>query len=201
MRGWLRSPPDPTPDFLKLSGLSSCAAVGPWPLFIPVSAPASEIDPSSEEGPQGSPPGRAACGAAAGSCLWPAGQRVRALLPGPMPGLKPVLWGDLAELGAGDLLGLLEHHRRTGLLVVSCDGVERALALIEGQLVWGRSEQLAENDDAAAVVRGLLTGGVGTFSFLRADEAELPSGDPRELRVVLLDGLRLLDESRRDSRP
>ncbi len=145
--------------------------------------------------------GRAACGAAAGSCLWPAGQRVRALLPGPMPGLKPVLWGDLAEIGAGDLLGLLEHHRRTGLLVVSCDGVERALALIEGQLVWARSEEPAENADAAAVVRGLLTGGVGTFSFLRADEAELPSGEPRELRVILLDGLRQLDESRRDSGP
>jgi hypothetical protein len=115
-----------------------------------------------------------------------------------MPGLRPVLWGDLAELAAGDLLGLLEHHKRTGLLVVSCDGVERALALIEGQLVWARSEQSEENGDAAAVVRGLLTGGAGTFSFLRADEADLPSGDPRELRVILLDGLRQLDESRRD---
>jgi hypothetical protein len=115
-----------------------------------------------------------------------------------MPGVRPVLWGDLAELAAGDLLGLLEHHKRTGLLVVSCDGVERALALIEGQLVWARSEEPAENGDAALVVRGLLTGSAGTFSFLRADEADLPSGDPRELRVILLDGLRQLDESRRD---
>jgi len=161
-----------------------------------VATPATDSDPNADASADLPVAGRAACGAAAGSCLWPAGQRVRALLPGPMPGLRPVLWGDLAELGAGDLLGLLEHHRRTGLLVVSCDGVERALALIEGHLVWARSEESAENGDAASVVHGLLTGGAGTFSFLRADEADLPSGDPRQLREILLDGLRQLDESR-----
>lgn len=141
--------------------------------------------------------GQPPCGALAGSCLWPAGQRVRALLPGPMPGLKPGLWGDLAELAASDLLSLLEHHRSTGLLVVACAGVERVLSLIEGRLVWARSEQPEENGESGAVVRGLLEGGAGTFSFLRASARELPQGPPRELRELLLDGMRRLDERNR----
>jgi Domain of unknown function (DUF4388) len=115
-----------------------------------------------------------------------------------MPGLRPVLWGDLAELSAGDLLALLEHHKRTGLLVVSCDGVERALSLIDGALVWANSEEAAEQGDPAGVVRGLLVGGAGTFSFLRAEGTELPAGEPVGLRALLLDTLRKLDESRRD---
>jgi Domain of unknown function (DUF4388) len=140
---------------------------------------------------------RAPCGGAAGSCLWPAGKRVQALLPGPMPALRPVLWGDLAELAPSDLLSLLEHHRSTGLLVVSCEGVERVFSLIEGQLVWACSEIEAENRDIEDAVRGLLEGRAGTFSFLRAPATELPQGAPREIRVLLLDGMRRLDESRR----
>ena len=159
-----------------------------------VQALAPDPEPAPDELLQ---PGHAPCGAVAGSCLWPAGGRVRALLPGPMPGLKPVLWGDLAELAASDLLSLLEHQRSTGLLVVACDGVERALSLIEGRLVWARSELPAESGDAGAVVHGLLDGGAGTFSFLRASPGELPQGPPRELRVLLLDGMRLLDERNR----
>lgn len=144
------------------------------------------------------------CGAAAGSCLWPPGDRVRALLPDGLSVARPVLWGDLGDMHAGDLLSLLLQQRRTGLLVVSSEGVERALAFIAGDVVWAVSEVLAEASGPAEVIYGLLGGSAGTFSFLKTDAAALPQGEPLKTQALLLDGIRRLDESRHtgaDSEP
>lgn len=137
------------------------------------------------------------CGAPAGSCLWPPGQRVEALLPGGLEAAKPVLWGDLGDMHPGDLLSLLCHQRRTGLLVASCEGVERALAFIGGALVWARSELAQEGEDCPEVVHGLLQGSAGTFSFLRTAAEALPQGEPLETQGLILEGLSRIDESRR----
>lgn len=153
-------------------------------------APASEPPPASELKLH-------SCGAPAGSCLWPPGDRVQALLPGGLQAARPVLWGDLADMHAGDLLSLLCHQRRTGLLVASCEGVERALAFIEGSLVWGRSEVPQEGEVCAEVVHGLLQGCAGTFSFLRTAAEALPQGERLETQGLILEGLRRIDEGRR----
>lgn len=137
------------------------------------------------------------CGAPAGSCLWPPGDRVQALLPGGLGAARPVLWGDLGDMHGGDLLSLLNQQRRTGLLVVSCEGVERALALIEGDIVWARSEAPSEAEEPAEVVFGLMAGSAGTFSFLKTLAGDLPQGEPHKTQALILDAARRLDEDNR----
>lgn len=140
---------------------------------------------------------REPCGARAGTCLWPPGQRVRAIVPRGVEAVRAVLWGDLEEFDVGDLLSMLQHQRRTGLLLVTRDDLERVLVFVEGEITWTRSEDPEEGDDPSEVVFGLLSGRTGTFSLLRVDAADLPAGTPNQTQALLLDGLRRLDESRR----
>ncbi len=55
-----------------------------------------------------------------------------------------VLAGDLAEMQPSDLLNFLHQCRRTGVLLTRSDGVERGLALIDGNVAWACSTSAGE---------------------------------------------------------
>lgn len=113
----------------------------------------------------------------------------------------PVMGGDLGEMAASELLDMIRRTGRSGVLVVSAEGVERALLFRNGDVLWGTSthsrERLDElisrvdmveravllrtqlGHDAVAivrkqvrlVVRGLLAAHGGAFCFLRARDS------------------------------
>src|SRR4051812_34708136 len=60
---------------------------------------------------------------------------------------KAVLSGDLSEMPPAELLDLIHRSRRTGSLIVSGQGVERALLFRGGNLVWATSTQRTERVD------------------------------------------------------
>jgi hypothetical protein len=55
-----------------------------------------------------------------------------------------VLAGSLQQIPPSDLLNFLHQGRHTGVLLVRSSGVERAVALIEGNVAWGASTSPAE---------------------------------------------------------
>lgn len=114
---------------------------------------------------------------------------------------KPVLWGELCGVSLADLLNILSHGRRSGLLLVRTgDGAERMLTFLQGEVVAGDSTSPAEADDPHEVCYGLLQAEQGNFSFLRVPEATLQShGDGLHAQELLLEGLRRLDEEGRPS--
>jgi hypothetical protein len=115
------------------------------------------------------------------------------------PGL-PAFGGDLAEMPASELLDLLRRTGRSGALIVSGEGVERAMLFRDGNVLWATSTHLSERVDelisrvdmveravllrtglgmdanaivrkqARLVVRGLLGERSGAFCFLRATD-------------------------------
>jgi hypothetical protein len=111
-------------------------------------------------------------------------------------GWKPVLWGDLAGLELPDLLSVLAHARRTGLLLVRCgENSERALAVVDGRVTWAASSDPAERD-VRDVCYGLVRLHGGLFTMLAAPAGKLPAGNGVSTHELLLDGLRRLDEER-----
>ena len=60
---------------------------------------------------------------------------------------QPVVWGDLSGLPLPDLLNVLSHGKRTGLLLVrGKDTSERALGLVDGHITWAGSSVTTEMD-------------------------------------------------------
>ena len=113
------------------------------------------------------------------------------------PGFVPVLWGDLSGLPLPDLLSVLAHGRRTGLLLVrGRDASERALAVVKGQVTWAASSKPAEHD-VREVAFGLVRLHHGDFTFLRAPDGVLPEGAGASATELLLEGMRRLDEETR----
>jgi hypothetical protein len=126
----------------------------------------------------------------------PQHQRVRDFLP---PGLVAVLWGELLAVHPTELLGMMSQGRKTGLLFIEREGVERLFGFVHGELVLAISTVRGEGDDARAAVFGLMgqqTG--GTFTFLRGPAAMVPRAfPPLNTQEVVLDSLRKLDETGR----
>ena len=115
-------------------------------------------------------------------------------LVGSGEGWKPVLWGDLSGLPLPDLLSVLSHARRTGLLLVRCgENSERALAVVDGRITWAASSEGSERD-IRDVCYGLVRLHQGLFTMLSAPPGKLPAGDGVSTQELLLDGLRRLDE-------
>ena len=109
-------------------------------------------------------------------------------------GWKPVLWGDLAGLPLPDLLSVLSHARRTGLLLVRCgENSERAVAVVDGKITWAASSDARERD-VRDVCYGLVRLHQGLFTMLSAPAGKLPAADGVSTTELLLDGLRRLDE-------
>jgi Domain of unknown function (DUF4388) len=126
----------------------------------------------------------------------PEDPRVRDFLA---PELVAVLWGELLAVHPTELLGMMSQGRKTGLLFVEREGVERLFGFVNGEMVLAISTAGAEKDDAREAVLGLLrqqTG--GTFTFLRGPLAQVPRAfPPLNTQQVVLDSLRKLDESGR----
>lgn len=116
-------------------------------------------------------------------------------LIGPAEGWKPVLWGDLAGLPLPDLLSVLTHAKRTGLLLVRCSqDSERALAVVQGRITWSASSDPLERE-IRDVCYGLVRLHGGLFTFLSAPELALPQGEGgASTQELLLDSVRRLDE-------
>jgi hypothetical protein len=112
----------------------------------------------------------------------------------------PVLWGELSGMPLTDLLSVLSHARRTGLLLVrGQDASERALGIVQGNITWAASSALDERD-VREVAFGLVRLQQGQFTFLRAPEGILPEREGASATELLLEGLRRLDEERRVAR-
>ena len=113
-------------------------------------------------------------------------------------GWRPILWGELAGLPLPDLLSVLHHGRRTGLLFVRCkEGSERALAVVEGNVTWAASSEISEHD-VREVAFGLVRLHQGEFVLLSAPPGALPQvPQSASAQEVLLEGLRRLDEEGR----
>jgi hypothetical protein len=112
-------------------------------------------------------------------------------------GSAPVLWGELSGLPPPDLLSVLSHGRRTGLLLVrGRDGSERALGVVKGQVTWAASSAMEEHD-VREVAFGLVRLHHGEFTFLRVPDGLLPEGAGASTTELLLDGMRRLDEATR----
>ena len=126
----------------------------------------------------------------------PQHERVRDFL---VPGLVPVLWGELRAVHPAEVFGMMSQGRKSGLLFVERDGIERLFGFVNGELVLGISTAGAEGEDARAGVLGLLrqqTG--GTFTFLRGPAGIVPRAfPPQNTQQVVLDSLRNLDETGR----
>jgi len=113
---------------------------------------------------------------------------------GPAEGWKPVLWGDLSGFPLSDLLSVLAHAKRTGLLLVRCNlDSERALAIVQGRITWAASSDPAE-PEIRDVCYGLVRLHGGLFTLLSAPEAALPQGEGASAQELLLDSIRRLDE-------
>ena len=111
--------------------------------------------------------------------------------------VEPVVWGELSGLPLPDLLTVLAHGRRTGLLLVrGKDASERALGIERGEVTWAASSQPAERD-VRDVAFGLVRLHHGQFTFLRAPEGVLPKAAGASATELLLDGMRRLDEETR----
>jgi hypothetical protein len=128
--------------------------------------------------------------------LRPEHPRIRALVTDEF---RPVLWGELRSVQAPELFAIVANGRKTGILLVSRDGIERVFGFLDGELVYGFSTASAEADDTResvlALVRGQPPG--GTFTFLRAPAPAVPrSMEPMRAEELVLDALRKIDESR-----
>ena len=108
---------------------------------------------------------------------------------------QPVVWGDLSGLPLPDLLNVLSHGKRTGLLLVrGKDASERALGLVDGHITWAGSSVTTEMD-VREVCFGLVRLHHGEFVFLRGQASALPAGEAISAQEALLDSLRRLDEA------
>src|SRR4051812_33066368 len=113
-------------------------------------------------------------------------------LIGPGAQWKSVLWGDLAGMPIADLLNVLGHGNRTGLLLVrGDDGSERALGFHNGFATWSASSDPTERS-AREMALGLVKMQKGEFTSLRGP---VPDGEGPSAQELLLDGLRRLDEA------
>ena len=119
--------------------------------------------------------------------------RIRELL---QPDVQAVLWGDLASIHPTEVFDIVAQGRKTGLLLISRDGIERIFGFHEGDLVFGFSTALDEADDARQAVLGLVrVAAAGTFTFLSAPATAIPQSVRRQnVQEVVLDALRRLDE-------
>lgn len=116
-------------------------------------------------------------------------------------GFTPVLWGELSGLPLSDLLNVLGHGQRTGLLLVrGQDASERALGVVRGNVTWAASSSTEERD-FREVAFGMVRLEDGQFTFLRAPDGVLPEAESASATELLLEGMRRLDEESRVAHP
>jgi two-component system, OmpR family, response regulator len=104
--------------------------------------------------------------------------------------------GDVAQMSIATVLTLLELERRTGRLKVRGEGGKVALLeLTEGQFASGTlNDQPWPSTD---LLREVLRWKKGSFSFRGTTGTLSDSGDQQKIGGLLLEAMRLEDESRR----
>jgi hypothetical protein len=85
---------------------------------------------------------------------------------------RAVLAGDLAEMQPCDLLNFLHQGRRTGVLLTRCDGVERGIVMLDGNVAWACSTSPGE-------LLGELLARSGLADRSRVAEVLLEQREPR----------------------
>ena len=104
--------------------------------------------------------------------------------------------GDIAQLSVATVLTLLELERRSGRLKVRGEGGRIAiLELTEGKFASGTLDDKPWN--STELLREVLRWKKGSFSFRGGQGAATDSGEQQKIGGLLLEAMRLEDESRR----
>lgn len=104
--------------------------------------------------------------------------------------------GDLAQMSVATVLTLLELERRSGRLKVRGEGGKVALLeLTDGKFAGGALDDKASYP--TELLREVLRWKKGSFSFRGTQGAVSDSGEQQKIGGLLLEAMRLEDESRR----
>jgi two-component system, OmpR family, response regulator len=104
--------------------------------------------------------------------------------------------GDIAQMSVATVLTLLELERRSGKLKVRGEGGRVALLdLTEGKFAAGALDDKPWN--STELLREVLRWKKGSFSFRGSEGAVTDSGEQQKIGGLLLEAMRLEDESRR----
>jgi len=104
--------------------------------------------------------------------------------------------GALEEVPLVDLLQLFATSKKSGVLVITRDGVVGRVYLRKGQIAYASVNENAELRPLKAIFR-LLTWEQGQFELLPPDEREFGEEIEASTEGVLMEGMRQLDETRR----
>ena len=102
--------------------------------------------------------------------------------------------GDIAQMSVATVLTLLELERRSGRLKVRGDRVA-LLELVEGKFAAGTLDDKPWN--STELLREVLRWKKGSFSFRGSQGTASDSGEQQKIGGLLLEAMRLEDESRR----
>ncbi len=102
--------------------------------------------------------------------------------------------GDIAQMSVATVLTLLELERRSGRLKVRGDRVA-LLELTEGKFAAGTLDDQPWN--STELLREVLRWKKGSFSFRGSQGTASDSGEQQKIGGLLLEAMRLEDESRR----
>ena len=102
--------------------------------------------------------------------------------------------GDIAQMSVATVLTLLDLERRSGQLKVQSEAKVGTLELNEGALVAATLD--GKPHEATALLREILRWKQGSFTF-RGGVVGAASGTHRTIGGLLIDAMRLEDESRR----
>jgi len=115
---------------------------------------------------------------------------------GPISSPGAAFSGDIAQMSVATVLTLLELERRSGQLKVRSDsGKIAVLELEHGGLAAASLDELAV--DATLVLRETLRWQKGSFTFRSAEVATLSAPPRQTIGGLLIEAMRLEDESRR----
>ncbi len=103
--------------------------------------------------------------------------------------------GDIAQMSVATVLTLLELERRSGRLKVRGDGRVALLELTEGKFAAGSLDEKPWN--STELLREVLRWKKGSFSFRGSQGTVSDSGEQQKIGGLLLEAMRLEDESRR----
>jgi two-component system, OmpR family, response regulator len=103
--------------------------------------------------------------------------------------------GDIAQMSVATVLTLLELERRSGKLKVRGEGGVALLDLTEGKFAAGSLDDKPRS--STELLREVLRWKKGSFSFRSSQGIVTDSGEQQKIGGLLLEAMRLEDESRR----
>jgi CheY-like chemotaxis protein len=103
--------------------------------------------------------------------------------------------GDVAQMSIATVLTLLELERRSGQLKVRGDGHVAVLEIMDGRFDAGSLDE--QPSGPTELLREVLRWKKGSFTFRGANIERAGSGEQPRIGGLLLEAMRLEDESRR----